>query len=193
MSRTVLRWLPLGALALCAALGGAARGDDSAPRFEPADIEFFENHVRPILVARCHECHSASEQKGNLRLDSRAAALTGGDTGPALVPAKPDESLLVDAIRYGDTYQMPPKSQLPAAEIDALTEWVRRGAPWPAEAAVASALSTGRCNRSPIRRRPIHKPPAGRALRSIAFSWRGSRPLASRPTHRPTSGRSCGE
>ncbi|MBX7073535.1 MAG: PSD1 and planctomycete cytochrome C domain-containing protein [Pirellulales bacterium] len=139
MSRTVLRWLPLSALALCAALGGAARGDDSAPRFEPADIEFFENNVRPILVARCHECHSASEQKGNLRLDSRAAALTGGDTGPALVPAKPDESLLVDAIRYGDTYQMPPKSQLPAAEIDALTEWVRRGAPWPAEAATASA------------------------------------------------------
>ena len=46
------------------------------------------------------------------------------------MPGNPRESLLVDAINYGDTYQMPPKSKLPAHEIDTLTEWVRRGAPW---------------------------------------------------------------
>ena len=88
-----------------------------------------------LLAARCHECHGPQKQKGNLRLDSRAAVLAGGDTGPAVVLAKPDESLLVDAIRYGETYQMPPKSQLPAEEIATLVEWVRRGAPWGHETA----------------------------------------------------------
>ncbi len=85
-----------------------------------ADVEFFEKQVRPILAARCHECHGAQKQKASLRLDSRTGLLAGGDSGPAAVPGKPEESLLVDAIRYGDTYQMPPKSQLPAAEIATL-------------------------------------------------------------------------
>ena len=60
-----------------------------------------------------------------------AAALKGGDTGPAIVPGKPKESLLIDAINYGELYQMPPKSKLPAEEIAALTKWVELGAPWP--------------------------------------------------------------
>ena len=73
------------------------------------------------------------KHKGNLRLDSREAVLHGGDTGPAIVPGKPDESLLVDAIRYGETYQMPPKGRLPDEEVAMLVDWVRRGAPWPAD------------------------------------------------------------
>ena len=95
-----------------------------------AGVEYFEKSVRPLLAARCFECHGPQKQKGNLRLDSRAAVLKGGDTAPAVTPGKPEESLLVDAIRYGDTYQMPPKSQLPPEEIAALIEWVRIGAPW---------------------------------------------------------------
>src|SRR5690606_5251164 len=91
-----------------------------------------------ILVARCHECHVGEEAKGNLRLDSRAAALAGGDTGPAIVPGKADQSLLIDAVRYGDLFQMPPDSQLPAAEIETLVEWVKLGAPWGAETAEAT-------------------------------------------------------
>ena len=59
-------------------------------------------------------------------MDSRAALLTGGDTGPAVEPGNPAESLLVDAIRYGDTYQMPPKSKMPQEEIDLLVDWVCR-------------------------------------------------------------------
>ncbi len=59
--------------------------------------------------------------------------LKGGATGPAAVPGKPKESLLVEAINYGDTYQMPPKSKLPAAEIASLTRWVELGLPWPKE------------------------------------------------------------
>lgn len=113
--------------------GAAAAADDA--QFEPAAVEFFEKQVRPILVARCHECHVGDEPKGNLRLDSRESALAGGDTGPAVVAGNPDTSLLVDAIRYGDLYQMPPDSRLPAEEVKTLEEWVRRGAPWGPNAA----------------------------------------------------------
>ncbi|MCE9527564.1 MAG: PSD1 and planctomycete cytochrome C domain-containing protein [Planctomycetales bacterium] len=99
--------------------------------------EFFEKQVRPILVSRCFDCHSgkladgAKEPKGNLRLDSLEAAKKGGDTGPAVVPGNLKESLLVDAINYGQLYQMPPKTKLPAEEIATLTKWVEMGAPWP--------------------------------------------------------------
>ena len=105
------------------------------PNFSPTSLEFFEKQVRPLLAKRCFGCHSgkAKSLKGNLRLDSRKFALRGGDAGPAIVPGDPARSLLVDAINYGDVYQMPPKSKLPAAEIRVLTEWVKQGAPWPAE------------------------------------------------------------
>ena len=66
-----------------------------------------------------------------LRLDSREAILTGGESGPAAIVGKPDESLLVDVIGYRNSVQMPPKSKLPDSEIAILTEWVRRGLTWP--------------------------------------------------------------
>ncbi|HZL87066.1 MAG TPA: PSD1 and planctomycete cytochrome C domain-containing protein [Pirellulaceae bacterium] len=133
---TVAAWLSVWLIA-CRADAQVTAGDEG--------LEFFEKQVRPILATRCFGCHSgkladgATEPKGNLRLDSRAAALKGGDTGPALVPGKPKESLLVDAINYGDLYQMPPKSKLPAEEIAILTKWVEMGAPWPKEGAAAAA------------------------------------------------------
>jgi cytochrome c553 len=108
-----------------------------------ADLEFFEKQVRPLLVARCYECHTGAKAKGNLQLDSRAAALRGGDTGPAVVPGNPDEGLLVDAIRYGETYQMPPKGRLAENEIAVLVDWVKRGAPWPAKDRPQSVNATG--------------------------------------------------
>jgi hypothetical protein len=110
---------------------------------DDAGSEFFEKQVRPILVARCFECHSGTAKRleGGLRLDSLAAAMKGGGTGPAVVPGKPKESLLVDAINYGELYQMPPKTRLPAEEVATLTKWVEMGAPWPKDA-VAAAGST---------------------------------------------------
>ena len=63
--------------------------------FAPEAIDFFESRVRPILVDQCIKCHGPKKQSSGLRLDSRAAALGGGDSGPSLVPGKPDESLLV--------------------------------------------------------------------------------------------------
>ena len=67
--------------------------------------------------------------------------IAGGSTGPAVVPGNPKDSLLVDAINYGEAYQMPPKSKLPAAEIATLTEWVKRGAPWGVESRADPAAS----------------------------------------------------
>src|SRR5262245_22251036 len=85
-----------------------------------AEREFFEKRVRPLLVENCHSCHSAAakKQRGGLHLDSRAAILKGGDTGPAVVPGKPEASLLLRAIRYQDEHlHMPPKGKLPEREI----------------------------------------------------------------------------
>jgi hypothetical protein len=96
--------------------------------------DFFEKQVQPILRERCYECHSheANKVKGGLTLDSRSGWEKGGDTGPAIVPGKPDESLLVKAIAYGDPdLQMPPKKKLGDTEIAVLTDWVKRGAPDP--------------------------------------------------------------
>src|SRR5215203_2069700 len=87
---------------------------------------YFEAKVRPLLVERCYECHGEKKQKGGLRLDSAAAALQGGDSGPALVPGKPEESRLVKGISWSDPdFQMPPKNKLSDSEIAALTEWVK--------------------------------------------------------------------
>jgi hypothetical protein len=98
-------------------------------------IEFFEKKIRPLLATRCYECLSsrAKAVKGGLRLDSRDALLAGGDSGPAIIPGDTDKSLLVQAVRYkGDQADMPPAGKLPDAEIALLTEWVARGAPFPA-------------------------------------------------------------
>ncbi|HTU26207.1 MAG TPA: PSD1 and planctomycete cytochrome C domain-containing protein [Pirellulales bacterium] len=105
----------------------------AADHAEGEGIEFFERKVRPLLAQRCFECHTGENAKGSLHLDSKAGVLAGGDTGPAIVPGKPQESLLVDAVNYGDTYQMPPKSKLGTDEVAVLTRWVEIGAPWPAE------------------------------------------------------------
>jgi hypothetical protein len=103
--------------------------------FTAPQLEFFEKEVRPLLVQRCYSCHSATSKKlkGKLRLDSRAAVLRGGDTGPAVNFKKPSASLLIDAVNYGDLYQMPPAGKLPAAEIATLVRWVEMGLPWPTE------------------------------------------------------------
>ncbi len=110
-----------------------ARAADSPPKPDGAAVEFFEKEVRPVLATRCQGCHGQEKQKGGLRLDSRTSALAGGDSGPAVVPGKPAESLLVDAINYGEQVQMPPRSKLPPAEVATLTRWVASGAPWPVE------------------------------------------------------------
>ncbi len=99
--------------------------------------EFFTKKIEPILRDACYKCHSHSSDKikGGLVLDSRDAAITGGDTGAAVVPGDPAKSLLIEAVAYkNDDMQMPPKGKkLPDEQIALLTEWVKMGAPWPEE------------------------------------------------------------
>lgn len=109
--------------------GIAAPADD-------AKVAFFEKTVRPILINRCYECHSvqSGKSKGGLQLDSRDAVLKGGDNGPALVAGDPEKSRLIESVRYhNQDLQMPPKGAMPAAEVKALEEWVKMGAPDPRE------------------------------------------------------------
>ncbi len=114
---------------MCLAGGAVAQ---QPPAADAQAVTFFESKIRPVLVARCYECHGpASKLEGNLRLDSRAAILAGGDSGPAIKPGDPQASLLIDAINHGSVVQMPPKTKLPAPEIADLTAWVAQGAPWP--------------------------------------------------------------
>ncbi len=97
-----------------------------------ADLEFFENKVRPLLVASCNECHGDKEQWSSLRLDSRDAILQGGDRGPAVVAHKPADSLLIQAVRRTGELEMPPDEELSQEQIAVLEHWVKIGAPWPA-------------------------------------------------------------
>ena len=95
-------------------------------------LRFFEASIRPLLVEKCQTCHGPDKQWGALRLDTRDAILKGGETGPAIVPGKPEESLIVKAIRRtGDELKMPPKEALSERQIADLVRWVEMGAPFP--------------------------------------------------------------
>src|ERR1051325_6106870 len=121
----------------------AAVFSSTAVAAEPtkAQLDFFENKVRPVLANNCYKCHStkAEKVKGELLLDSREALLKGGDSGAAIVPGNPDQSLLIKAIRYTDPdLQMPPKGdKLSDQQVNDLVAWVRMGAPDPRTATAA--------------------------------------------------------
>jgi Protein of unknown function (DUF1553)/Protein of unknown function (DUF1549)/Planctomycete cytochrome C len=122
---------------LCSLLVGldACRAQGPAPT--PSQRDFFEKSVRPVLATNCFKCHGESKPKAGLRLDSRSGMLVGGQTGPAIVPGHPEQSLLITAIRYEDTLRMPPKHKLKDDDIAALVSWVKQGALWPADPATA--------------------------------------------------------
>ncbi|MCA9173372.1 MAG: PSD1 domain-containing protein [Planctomycetales bacterium] len=106
---------------------------------EPAEhADYFERHIRPLLIEHCYECHSvqSGKQEGGLLLDSREGWKTGGESGPAIVPGKVDESPLIGAVRgAGEFSQMPPARLLPQPLIAKLEHWVRIGAPDPRDGA----------------------------------------------------------
>lgn len=125
--------MPVALLPLLAIAATCAASEPLAPE----TAAFVRQKVQPLLAARCSKCHGLPEEReeeepaGGLLLANRETALAGGETGPALVPGKPGESLLIDAIHWRDM-EMPPASKLPAGEIAILTRWVELGAPWPA-------------------------------------------------------------
>ncbi len=109
---------------------------------EPTGIEFFERKIRPVLVQHCYECHSADAKavKGGLLLDSRDGWKRGGDSGPALLPSKPNDSLLIKALKHEEGMEMPPKGKLPDDVIADFVKWIEQGAPDP-RTAPAKALA----------------------------------------------------
>lgn len=117
---------------LAGSLALSAEPNRSPPASQQELTEWFEREVRPLLSERCLSCHSHSlaAPKGNLKLDRRESILSGGDSGPAIVPGRPDESLLIDAIR-GNGLNMPPDKPLTKREQSTLERWIAAGAPWP--------------------------------------------------------------
>lgn len=111
-----------------------ARGEDPVPvAISPEDREFFEKQIRPLLVQRCFECHAGTKAGGGLSLQTANGWRRGGESGPAIIPYAPEQSLLIDAIEYGSR-EMPPADhggKLPQEEIDLLKQWVSKGAPDP--------------------------------------------------------------
>jgi hypothetical protein len=96
---------------------------------------FFAKSVQPILVAKCINCHGPTLAEGGLRLDSRKAAIKGGEHGSALAPGSTEKSLLLQAVhRTRKGMEMPPDEKLSSTEIAAIERWIRDGAEWPAEA-----------------------------------------------------------
>jgi hypothetical protein len=138
-------------------LAGALCAGGALGQTPSKDIEFFESKVRPILAQNCYQCHGPKVKTafGNLWLISRSALLKGGDSGPALDATNPEESLLIKAIRYDGAITMPPTGKLKPVEIDTLVEWVKRGAPWPEDAAAAPVVIT-KAQKSVEERRKDH-------------------------------------
>src|SRR5260221_237539 len=126
----------------CAGWLAAAEKALAPPERAPTseEIRFFETKIRPVLAANCFKCHGEEKQEENLRLDSRAAALAGGDRGPAIVPGKPDESLLVKAINHLDDLEMPPKKRLSREQIGDLTFWIKSGGVGPDDGKPANLI-----------------------------------------------------
>ncbi|HZT37474.1 MAG TPA: c-type cytochrome domain-containing protein [Bryobacteraceae bacterium] len=117
-----MRFALTAAVAIC----GVAVARSPASR----DQRFFDDRVAPILTKRCLGCHNHELDDGGISFEDRRTLLKGGPHGPAVVPGKPEDSILIQAIRRDGDVQMPPGQKLSGTDIAILTEWVRRGAPW---------------------------------------------------------------
>jgi hypothetical protein len=123
----------LGLTACLVVLVGLVRSEDgkqAVPKFTAAEVQFYQKQVLPILQANCFKCHTGKKVRGGLRLDSRAAIMAGGDSGPAIkMPL--EASPLIKAINFRDGLEMPPKGKLSHSHIEILTKWARMGLPFP--------------------------------------------------------------
>ena len=126
--------------------------EDTAP--QPAAQGHFTRQVRPVLVARCLQCHNPEQKKGGLDLSRRPAALQGGDSGVSLVPGKPEDSLLWEKVAQG---KMPPKQKLTAGEKEVLRAWITAGAPYEGEPlrAARPTPETAHWSLQPVKAPPV--------------------------------------
>ena len=149
--------------------------------FQDEQHAFFEAKIRPVLLDTCFGCHGGDEVNNGLRVNTREALLEGGFSGPAIVPGRPEASLLLEAIRYDDTayVQMPPDEKLPNHVVADFEDWVRNGALWPADSAwqaEAAEPSAPHWSFEPLK--PVEPPVSPIALsehpidRFISAAWR---------------------
>jgi hypothetical protein len=137
-----------------------ARADE--PKATPAQHELFEQRVRPLLLAKCIECHGDANPEGGLRLTSREHVLKGGDNGPVINLKQPDASKLLKAVRHTAGRKMPPDGKLADPEIDVLVKWVEGGLAWPDSSQVRPTTKAFRITASDRQHwsfRPITNPP----------------------------------
>ncbi|NNE90299.1 MAG: hypothetical protein HKN23_01495 [Verrucomicrobiales bacterium] len=111
-------------------------GDPTWPLKVPDGPVDFRKHVRPILIINCLECHNSKDAKenGGFNLETKKLAMTTGSKPPALVPGKPDESMLIDVLKLGVEHHksMPPApDKIWGVRMEILRKWIREGAPWP--------------------------------------------------------------
>jgi len=127
------------ALLLCTQSGAALQADEPTADRQ-AQVDFFEAKIRPVLVQHCYQCHSAQSKsvKGGLLLDTATGLLTGGDSGPSIIPRRSTESILIHALQY-ETFQMPPTGRLPAAVVKDFEVWIENGAADPRTGPAAAA------------------------------------------------------
>src|SRR5262249_17485287 len=122
-----------------------------------ADESFFELKIRPVLAGTCLPCHGGKKLSHGLRVDSRAALLKGGDSGPALVPGDPEKSLLIQAIRQTHAgIKMPPNKRLAVAVVADFVTWGKQGAPWPRQTTGTPFQGKGRWAFQPVK--PVEPP-----------------------------------
>jgi hypothetical protein len=160
-------WLLIWLFAVLGATERAALADD--------DVAFFEAKIRPVLVERCHKCHSsqAPKPKGGLRVDSRTALRAGGSSGPAVVPGDLDASLLYQAITAADgAVPMPPTGRLSPAEIADFRRWITIGAPDPREKPATATSSPARAAAAQSHNwwslRPVERPSVPSSAKATA-------------------------
>ena len=146
---------------LCACLFSWLAAAASLPA---AADDLFELHARPLLVTHCIRCHGEAKQEAGLNLATREGILAGGDSGAAVVPGKPAESLLLEALRY-ESLEMPPTGRLDDGVIAGIERWVAAGAPWPEGVVLVPANPIAAEDRAwwcyqPLTSPPVPEPPA---------------------------------
>ena len=141
--RGMMSWAwAIGALAVLSPPPGNAA--EPPPSTLAESVSFFESKIRPVLVEHCYECHAVSAKsiKGGLRVDTRDALRQGGDSGPAVVAGKPEDSLLLAALTYDDDIKMPPRRKLPDSIVKDFEQWIRQGAADPRDEPSSSPDTT---------------------------------------------------
>ncbi|MFO0867817.1 MAG: PSD1 and planctomycete cytochrome C domain-containing protein [Pirellulales bacterium] len=188
---------------LLASLGTAQilRAEETAvtPAQRAEQEKFFEDRVRPLLAAKCWQCHGPTKQENDLRLDARASLLGNSSSGgPVTVPGHPDRSLLIKAVRHEGELKMPPEEKLPASDIELLETWVRQGLPWPATSQPAAPLTAAdravgdratHWSYQPVVRPPVPSPVQRTRLRTGADAFIAAQQEAALVTFSPDADR----